>query len=229
MPVPAKTTEYREFRDHIGVFADRHDAGQVLASMLEDYRGTDAVVVALPAGGVPVALPIADQLELPLEVTPVSKITLPWNTEVGYGAVAYDGTVRLNQALLPHFGLSDSEIEQGIERTHAKVRRRMRALRGSDAAPELAGRTVIVVDDGLASGFTMRVALEALAKLSPEELVVAVPTAHQDSIARIADDCDRVVCANIRGGRQFAVARAYREWHDVSEDELVQLLRPRTV
>ena len=115
--LPENVVDIPELRDQVYVFLDRADAGNTLAVMLKMYEDTDAVVLAVPAGGVPVGAVIAADLKLQLDVLVVSKITLPWNTEAGYGAVAFDGTVRLNQRLLPRLGLREDEIQHGIEET----------------------------------------------------------------------------------------------------------------
>jgi predicted phosphoribosyltransferase len=113
-----------DFLDKIKVFRNREHAGKVLTGMLEAYRHSDAIVVAIPAGGVPVAKALATRLDLPLDIAVVNKITLPWNTEAGYGAIAFDGTVRLNDRLVRQIGLSKEEIRQGIKKTSDKVERR---------------------------------------------------------------------------------------------------------
>lgn len=213
-----------ELRDRVRVFQDRAHAGQVLAEMLASFRGTEAIVFGIPAGGVPVGVTIANQLQLPFDVSVVSKITLPWNTEAGYGAVAFDGTVKLNQGLLPQLGLSEHEIREGIKKTTSKVARRVRDLRGDEPFPSLAGHSVILVDDGIASGFTMLVAIEALRGAKAEHIVVAVPTGHSGSVGNIAAKADVLYCANIRGGWRFAVADAYEQWSDVGEEEILDIL-----
>jgi len=216
--------EVPELRERKHVFRDRAAAGEVLARMLAKFADGPALILAVPAGGVPVALVMARRLDLPLDVAIVSKITLPWNTEAGYGAVAFDGTVRLNHAVLLHLGLSEADIAAGIERTRAKVERRKRLLRGDAPLPGLNDRPVILVDDGLASGFTMLTALEAVHAAGACEVVVAVPTGHLEAVRRVALAADAVYCANLRKGTRFAVADAYGEWSDVNEDEIVGLL-----
>ena len=192
--------------------------------MLRGYGGSDAIVMAIPAGGVPVAKVIAVKLNLSLDLAVVSKITLPWNTEAGYGAVAFDGTVRLNDSLVARLGLTDEQIREGTDKTSKKVANRVRNLRGERALPDLSEHRVILVDDGLASGFTMAVAIEALKKAGANSLCVAVPTGHESSIERIASEVDILYCANLRGGWSFAVADAYLRWSDVGEDEVATLL-----
>jgi predicted phosphoribosyltransferase len=208
----------------VGVFRDRTHAGEVVAGMLEAFRGSEATVLAIPAGGVPVGAAVASALALPLDVAVVSKVTLPWNTEVGYGAVAFDGTVRLNQDLVRGAELGEEEVRRGVQQTGAKVRRRVAELRGAEGAPDLSGRSAIVVDDGLASGFTMRTAVEALRKLGPSRIVVAVPTGSLRSVEELAARADALYCANVRGGWSFAVADAYQRWYDVDEREVREIL-----
>jgi len=214
-----------ELRNRGGVFRDRAHAGAVLAGMLGARRGTRALILAIPAGGVPVAAEVAARLDLPLDLAVVSKITLPWNTESGYGAVAFDGTVRLNRELIAALGLRPQVVDEGIARTQEKVARRVRELRGADIMPDLRHRTAILIDDGLASGFTMLTAMEALRHLAPGEIVVAVPTGHYDAVARVAAAVDSLHCPNIREGYSFAVADAYEQWTDVEETTVAGILR----
>jgi len=214
-----------ELRERSGVFQDRTHAGRVLAEMLETIRGKDCILLSIPAGGVPVGVEIARRLDLEFDVAVVSKITLPWNTEAGYGAVAFDGTLRLNQNLVRQVNLTEKDIKKGIEKTTAKVMHRLEKLRGKRPLPDLSKRCVILVDDGLASGFTMMVAVEALRNSGADQIVVAVPTGHRRTVQKIAERVEAIYCPNIRGGLSFAVASAYRYWSDVSEEEVVRTLK----
>lgn len=214
-----------QFRNKVTVFRDRENAGEILSQMLAEYKNTDAVVFAIPAGGVPVGAVIATELHIPLEVAIVSKITLPWNTEAGYGAVAFDGTVRLNEEMVSRVGLTQNEIEEGIEKTQNKVKNRIAVFRSGRSSLQVSGRTVILVDDGIASGFTMMVAVEALKKAGAIKIVIAVPTAHLENIQGLIQEVDEVYCANIRSGWSFAVADAYELWSDVSEEEVIEILK----
>lgn len=214
-----------ELRDRMEVFHDRTQAGQILAKMLEPFAQKDSIVLGVAAGGIPVGAVVANQLARPFDVVVVSKITLPWNTEAGYGAVAFDGTQELNEAMLLHLDLSQVEIQKGIAETAAKVSQRVAKLRGEKPFPELSQRKVIVVDDGLASGFTMRVALEALRKAGAEHIIVAIPTGHKQSVVQLAEMVEALYCPNIRGGWRFAVADAYEKWSDVTEAEVIKILK----
>lgn len=214
-----------ELRDRVYVFRDRAHAGKVVAGMLEDYSDTNAIVLGIPAGGLPVAAVIVEELKLSLDVAVVSKITLPWNTEAGYGAVAFDGTVRLNKRLVKGLGLSEGDIRQGMEKTSRKVTMRAKTLRGERPFPEVSRGPVILVDDGLASGFTMVVGVEALRNAGARQIVVAVPTGHNNSVQMMADHVEKLYCANIRYGLSFAVADAYERWSDVSDEEVIDIVK----
>jgi len=221
----ANVRDLPPMRNRTRVFADRGDAGEVLAGMLREFADSQAMVLAVPAGGAPVAAVIANKLHLPLDVAVASKITPPHNSEVGYGAVAFDGTVRLNEWLLPAFGLREPQVQRDIERTQQTVQRRVERFRRGHPAPDVRGREVLLVDDGLASGFTMRLAVEAVRKDEPARIIVAVPTAHRQTVRRLTRQADAIVCPNIRSELHFAVADAYRNWQDVSEDEVARILQ----
>ncbi len=220
----ADIREIRMLHERTAVFDDRADAGEVLAELLVAFRSLRPLVLGIPAGGMPVAARVAQKLGCCLDVAVVSKVTVPWNPEAGYGAVAFDGTVRLNESLLACLGLSEEQIFQGVEETREKVRRRLDLFRGGRPFPDLTGQTVILVDDGLASGFTMQVAVEALRKTGANRIVVAVPTGHLEAVRKMAEQADQVCCANIRSGWSFAVAAAYRHWRDVSERQAARIL-----
>ena len=213
-----------ELREQTHVFQDRTQAGQVLAKMLAAHDKQAGIILAIPAGGVPVGVVMAEKTGLDFDVAVVSKITLPWNTEAGYGAVAFDGTVKLNNNLVRRVNLTAEDVKKGIEKTTAKVARRVTKLRGGQPFPDLGNRSAILVDDGLASGFTMRVAVAALRNAGARRIVVAVPTGHLRSAEMIAREVEVLYCANIRGGLSYAVASAYRHWSDVAEEDMVKIL-----
>ena len=216
--------EIPEIRNMIRIFEDRKHAGKILSDMMMNYKDTKSIVFGIPAGGVPVAAPLASNLNLDLDVAVVSKITLPWNTEAGFGAVAYDGTVKLYKDTLSQIGLSKEEIKKGIKKAKIKVERRFKEFRGVKPFPDLKNHNVILVDDGIASGFTMLVAVEAIKKTGANKIIIAVPTAHLQSLEIVAPEVDVVYCANVRGGWGFAVADAYLNWYDVSEEEVIGIL-----
>jgi predicted phosphoribosyltransferase len=213
--------------EEIRVFQDRNDAGNVLADMLSDYVDPNALILGIPAGGVPVASLIAERLGLTLDVAVVSKITLPWNSEAGYGAVAFDGTIGLNEPLVKRIGLSRELVNDGIDKTLRKVKHRVQMLRGEKDFSHMEQKSVVLVDDGLASGFTMLVALEAVSQFNVKQIFVAVPTGRLGSIRKIVDRAETIFCANIRSGQVFAVADAYKKWSDVSERQLLNILHKK--
>ena len=219
-----KIFDLPKLRNRVRVFRDRTSAGKVLAGMLEEYRGGRAVVMGIPAGGMAVAVEIARGLTLPLDIAVVSKITLPWNSEAGYGAVAFDGTVMLNEQLLSRLNLSDREIQTGIKKTTQKVDRRVTMFRGDRPLPDF-NRPIILVDDGLASGITLRTAIKALRQAGATNVILAIPTAHSESIQLILEEVEAIYCPNIRSGLSFAVADAYEQWSDLDEQEVLRLLQ----
>ena len=220
----AKIHELPDLRDTAHVFRDRSDAGRALARMLEPYRDRDALVLAIPAGGVPVAAEIARSLAAALDVAVVSKILLPWTTESGFGAVAFDGSVWIDEESVRYFDLKPRDVERSLAQAKEKVARRVERLRRGRPPPEVKSRPVILVDDGIAAGSTMRTAIAALRRAGASEIVVAVPTGHRRAVAEIAKLADAVYCANVRGMTRFAVADAYEEWRDVAESEAAALL-----
>lgn len=218
-------TELRDLRDRTRVFRDRGHAGEVLAGLLRDALPSGVRILAVPAGGVPVAAALARALSLPLDVAVVSKITPSWNSEVGYGAVAFDGRVRIDAGARARLRVDDREAGRDAERAVAKVRRRVESLRAGKGPLVAPGDAVVLVDDGLASGLTMETAVQAVRDAGASRVVVAVPTGSEEAVRRLAAVADGVFCANVRGGRVFAVADAYERWSDVEEASLPGLLR----
>lgn len=206
------------------VFRDRTHAGEILAGMLAEYRKSDAIILAIPAGGVPVATVIAARLDLQLDILPVSKILYPWTTESGFGAVACDGTQWINETAVRRYNLDEETVHKATWLAKEKVERRFITLRGSRPYPSLNDRKVILVDDGIAAGSTARTAIQSLRKQECSMIIIATPTAHDSSLDEIAVLADLVYCANLRAGWSFAVADAYRNWTDVSEDEVMHIL-----
>jgi len=217
--------ELPELRDRTLVFRDRREAGEVLGRMLEGQLPARAKILAIPAGGVPVAVPIAEALKLPFDVAVVSKVTPSWNSEVGYGAVAFDGRVRLDAKWMARLRVDEREARKGVERTLAKVRRRVQSLSEGSPAVVTRGDTAVLVDDGLASGFTMMIAIEAVRDAGASRVIVAIPTGSESAVNRVASAADEIYCANVRTGWSFAVADAYESWFDVDDATLLDMLK----
>ena len=216
--------ELREMRDRTLVFRNRRHAGEVLARMLAGKLAEGSRILAVPAGGVPVAAEIAKTLGLPMDVAVVSKVTPSWNSEVGYGAVAFDGRVRTDERARAALGVDEADERVDVDRARARVERRVRGLRTSGGPLVPAGGTAVLVDDGLASGITMETAVEAIRDAGAGHVVVAIPTGHERAVERISALVDEIHCANVRSGRSFAVADAYREWTDLDDATVVEIL-----
>lgn len=217
--------EEASFRDRSYLFPDRTAAGRLLAQKLRDYKGVPGVVLAIPAGGVPVAAEIARALQLPLDLIIVRKIQIPWNTEAGFGALAPDGQVFFNEPLLRALDLDQEQVDAQLALTRQNLEKREALFRGGRPYPDLQGKVAIVVDDGLASGYTMLAALKFINQQQPVETIVAVPTGLLDTIEFIRQAVPTVVCLNVRTRRPFAVAAAYRAWYDVPDAEVLQILK----
>ena len=218
-------TESRALRDRVAVFEDRRHAGKLLAEHLEGFRNTDSVLLAIPSGGVPVAVEIASVLTLPMDLIIVRKLQIPDNPEAGFGAMGPGGEVVLNQDLMTRLALSAEALSEQREMTRAIIEKRERLLRGGKPFPAVKDRAVIVVDDGLASGYTMLSAVRFLRKMSVRRLVVAVPTGPLKTVEALLPEVDELFCLNLRAGPFFAVADAYRHWHDLTDAEVISLLQ----
>jgi len=220
----AKIVEEPSYRNRRGVFKDRLHAAKVLAEKLSGWSDGRILVLAVPSGGVPIGYGIARELDVAFDIAVVRKIQIPWNAEAGFGAVTWEGDAVLNGQLIASLHLPSEVVGQCINRTQEVVLARLRKFRGDRPFPNLKGRTVIVVDDGLASGFTMLAAVRSIRRKAPREIAVAVPTASMTALELLADEVEGLICPNIRGGQVFAVADAYMEWHDLSDDEVMDYL-----
>lgn len=216
--------EDSELRDRVRVFKDRPDGGEALAEELEGYEGSGAWILAIPAGGVPVGAVLSEELELRLDLAIVRKIHIPWNPEAGFGAVSWDGEVLFNEPLFKRLNLSDEEVEQQVKEERRVLNERRELLRGEEPFPDLEGETVILADDGMASGFTMLAAVKSVNRRNPDEILIAVPTGSENSVQLVEGRVNELVCLNVRAGPTFAVAQAYEHWHDLADEEVVKIL-----
>ncbi len=210
------------------MFRDRWHAGEVLAGLVlrlvaEGRVRRPDVVYAIPAGGVPVAIRVAEALGAPLDLVVVKKVTYPWTTEAGFGAVAPDGTPVVDEVAASELGAE--VVERQAEAAWRRVVERLERLRGSRRYPRLDGLTVMVVDDGIAAGWTMIAAVRFLRSLGAERVYAAAPTSSLDGAQRVAEYADAVITVNLRAGLYFAVAEAYLEWRDLEDEEVAEMLR----
>jgi erythromycin esterase-like protein/predicted phosphoribosyltransferase len=207
------------------IFRDRRDAGRVLAGLLEQYRGHDDVVVlGLPRGGVPVAYEVATALDAPLDVFLVRKLGVPGHEELAMGAIASGGVIVLNEDVVIGIGISSDAIREVAERESRELARREQAYREGRPMPELTDKIVILVDDGLATGSSMRAAILALRRLEPARIVVAVPAAPSSTCEELRLEVDEVVCATTPSPF-FAVGRSYWDFTQTTDEEVRDLLR----
>jgi len=214
------------YRNRGCVFRDRVHAGELLATKLRNHvLGEDVQLLAIPAGGVPVGCTVARRLSAPFDVIVVRKVQIPWNTEAGFGAVSWDGSVVLNEALILRLGLTDEVIHRAISQAREVIRERALKFRGDESPPNLENKVVVIVDDGLASGYTMLSAVKSVYGRGPKRTIVAVPTASTSAVDLVAPNVDALICLNIRAGPVFAVADAYQQWHDLSDEEVLKFLR----
>lgn len=205
-------------------FRDRTEAGRVLAKHLAAYaHRPDVLVLALPRGGVPVAYEVARALDAPLDVFLVRKLGMPGHEEFAIGAVASGGVRILNQDAVRSFNLTRAEIEAITVEARVELERRERRYRGDRPPPEIAGRTVILVDDGLATGASMRAAVEAVRAEHPRGIVVAVPTAAPETCDELAAEVDDIVCV-ITPDPFYAVGLWYERFEQVTDEEVHELL-----
>jgi predicted phosphoribosyltransferase len=205
-------------------FTDRHAAGTALAERLKEYAGrSDVVVLALPRGGVPVAYQVARALNVPLDVFVVRKLGVPGHEELAMGAIASGGVRVLNQDVLAWYGLSAAAVDAVARVEQAELERREQLYRGGRSLVPIEGRVVILVDDGLATGSTMSAAVEAVRRLQPARIVVAVPVGAQDACDRLGHVADDAIC--LMAPASFsAVGQWYRDFSQTTDDDVRRLL-----
>lgn len=205
-------------------FQDRRDAGRRLAALLAGQVGADALVLALPRGGVPVAAEVAGRLGLDMDVLLVRKLGVPGHEELAMGAIATGGAVVLNEDLLDQLQIGQAAIARVRAREQRELQRRERVYRGNRALPALAGREVVLIDDGLATGATMRAAVAALRQQRPRKIVVAVPVAPPETVAILEREADAVLCL-LTPSPFYGVGYWYQDFAQTTDEEVCGLLR----
>jgi putative phosphoribosyl transferase len=206
------------------VLRNRREAGRLLARELQRYANrSDVVVLGLPRGGVPVAYEVAKALNVPLDVFVVRKLGLPGHEEFAIGALASGGLRVLNVPVIRAYGISEDELATAIEREQKELERRERAYREDRKPPDLYGKTVILVDDGLATGSSMQAAVMALKKAQPDRVIVAVPVAPRETCDALREIADEVVCA-LTPEPFRAVGLWYQDFDQTSDEEVTKLL-----
>lgn len=204
-------------------FTDRRDAGRQLAQALEGRVEPPVVVLALPRGGVPVAAEVAAALDAPLDVLGVRKVGAPGHAELGVGAVAEGGGLVLDERILGSLGLDERDVAGTIDAEREEVARRVGRYRGDRPLPELRDRTVVIVDDGLATGVTATAAVRAVRNQRARRVILAVPVCSRAGSADLAEEADEVVCV-LAPERFAAVGQWYRDFGQTSDEEVVEIL-----
>ena len=207
------------------IFENRYDAGRKLAEKLTEYANQSVVVLAIPNGGVAVALGVALALGADLDLVISRKIPLPLSPEGGFGAVTDDGTIILDEEVVKKAGLSQPQINYQVSQVRANIRKRSLLYHRDRPPVVISGRTVIIVDDGLASGYTMRAAVESVRHRKPKKIIAAVPVGPEAVVKELEKVADRVVTCAVGSMPKFYVADFYRYWHDISDDEVLHCLK----
>ena len=213
-------------REDMGpLFRDRRDAGRRLAALLGEFATRpDVIVLALPRGGVPVGFEIASELRIPLDVFVVRKLGVPWHEELAMGALASGGVIVLDDEVIRELHVSDADVRDVIRAEQQELQRREQEYRSDRPFVDLTGKTVILVDDGLATGSTMRAAVAALRKQRPARIVVAVPVGAPETCEALEQIADDVVCA-AQPASFNAVGLWYQDFSQTTDDEVRELTR----
>ncbi len=205
------------------LFRDRVEAGRKLGAALQEFRGSDVIVLGIPRGGVVVADEVANALGAPLDVIVTRKISAPGEPEYALGAVTQEGEVIVDRQAAESLGAGKDYLDKEIARKREEVKERTRKFRGDAPYPSLEGKIVVIVDDGIATGSSVGAAVMSLKKRRPKELVVAVPVAPADAVETLSEDGTRVVCLETPGPF-FAIGEFYRDFEQVDDDEVRRIL-----
>lgn len=221
MPAVHDVAALRNLR---GIFRNRMHAGQMLGELLKADYGADEWVMAIPSGGVPVGIEVAKALNCRFDLVIVRKLRIPGNKEAGFGAMTLRGALFLNEELVGRLALTEDEIESEAETVRKELSLRDRLFRSAKPLPDISGRNVIIVDDGMASGYTLMAAARLMRQRNAGRVIAAASTAPASTIDRIKKEVDEIYCVNIRETVRFAVAEAYMHWRDLSDKEVIDML-----
>ena len=204
------------------IFRNRFHAGEKLAEKLKGFSPR-SILVAIPRGGVAIAYSVSIKLGIKMTVVGVRKLPVPWSPEAGFGAVAEDGTIYINEALVRRFWIENEEISRIAEDVLSEVRRRVRIYRG-DRLPDFSGKEIIVVDDGFATGYTAIAACELVKRAGAVEVILSAPCAPENTVKLLSDYGDDVITLITEKFTPFAVANYYEDFHDMTDDEVLEIL-----
>lgn len=204
-------------------FKDRREAGKQLAKELEDYREDNPLILALPRGGVETGYEVAEALDAELDVVVVRKLGAPSNPEFGFGAIGAGNTRVVNEQTVKRLGLSEEEIERVAEKERKELNRRLEKYRGNRELPDIEERTVIIVDDGMATGGTAMAAVQTTRAQNPAKLILAVPVSPPDSADKLRDEVDELICLKTPSAF-MAVGQWYSRFGQTTDDQVIELL-----
>ena len=221
-------------------YESRHEAGRFIAEFIRENHqelwkssmnnSKKFFCFAIPNGGIPVAEGLCSQFKINYDLLIVRKIKIPWNTEAGFGSITTDGTILINDSLYHQLNLSEKQLQGTIELTKDEIKERLvlykkDEIRDKDYSEKIHDKNIFMIDDGLASGFTMLAGIKMIKKYGPSKIYITVPTAPLSTINRIKDEVDDIFCPNIRDVWRFAVAEAYLNWYDVPESEVLGIIK----
>jgi putative phosphoribosyl transferase len=207
-------------------FENRYDAGRQLAAKLTEYKGQSALVLAIPNGGIPIGLEIAKAIDADLDVVVVRKLPMPLHPEAAFGALADDGTFAINDELVRQHGITREQIEDQVAAVTLQVRQRCLLYQKDRSLSLVRNRVAIIVDDGLASGYTMLAAIQSLSRRHPREIVAAVPAASPIAMERVSERA-RVIAVTQGTEARFSIREYYRHWFDVADSDVIKILDGR--
>jgi predicted phosphoribosyltransferase len=210
-------------KERVMIFQDRIQAGRILAEKLQKYRGSKAIALGLPRGGVVVAYEIAAKLAIPLDVIITHKVPAPGNPEYAIGAVAENGVAKLNEAEIRALGISAEYLSKEMENQRQEIRRRENLYRQGKGPPDLKGKTVLLIDDGVATGFTMMAAAKAVKVESPAQIIIVVPVGPRETMDELSSMADEIVVLDTPDDF-YAVGMYYRQFEQTTDREVEALL-----
>ena len=207
------------------VFEHREDAGKQLAKKLSEFHETNALILGIPRGGVPVAAAAAHRLKLEWNVIVTRKLPIPWNPEAGFGAVAADGSIVINESMVQGLQLDEDQINKIADAVRFEVVRRTEAFSRERPPSNILGRDVIVLDDGLASGYTMLAAIKSVRSHNPSRIIATAPVASRSAAQMVCDKADQCIFGVVSSAVPFAVADFYLDWSDLTDEDILPVLR----
>ncbi len=211
------------------LFKTREEGGKKLAEKLSHYQGKkNLLILAVPRGGVAVGAPVAKKLQAPFDVIVLRKIPIPWDPEAGFGAVTLNGAITLNEPLVKSLVLTKEEIEKEAAKVKKEVERRTKIYRKGKSPLKLKNKIVILIDDGLASGYTMLAAVKALKKEKAKKIIIATPVASHSAYRLLKPKVDELITLHIEPSGAFAVASFYEEFPDLTDKEVIKYLNPKS-